>query len=158
MAYRGGGDSIYNFTGSLGVAFADHWTGPYSRLKDTPIFDAEDPTIFRSATGTYHMVVHSFLSDGKDVEAVGTAAFSHDGVDWTLPTPHTGAYGLGIKWANGSSSVAYRRERPKFVFANDGTPLYLLNGVQPCGPSDWGNECHTVNVIVPIVRNDSSSR
>ena len=118
MAYRGGWNPWH-----VGIARADSWESPFSRVSDAPAFDdiQEDPGIFRDRNGNFHILTHDFG------QPTGGHAFSKDGLSWTFAG---NAYGTKMEYDDGTSISFSRRERPQ-VLSLDGHPSYLFTGVQP---------------------------
>lgn len=109
------------------------------------------------------MLVHRFapippngsaLADG----GVGGHAYSLDGLVWHYDNLSDVAYTADLTWrANGSTTRAYRRERPQPLIGADGHLARLYNGVWPChvGAADddsrdaaIGCESFTVSTVV----------
>jgi hypothetical protein len=108
---------------STGVAFAQHFAGPYERLggaiEGIP-GSCEDAGIYESvAMGTFHIVLHC----GCDYLTVWSA----DGVAWTVsnspPIPW-----CNVTWSDGSTGELSTRQRPKWVRAKNGSVMHLLTG------------------------------
>ena len=112
-------------TMSTGVAFAEHWSGPYRRLGTGPIDmsgTCEDAGIYFSEEMA---VFRAILHCGCAYQTV----WSKDGISWVRTAPV-------IPWCNvtyqdGTSEVLRRRERPKWVMDSKGGLVALLNGVEP---------------------------
>lgn len=109
---------------STGVAFAEHWSGPYERRSGKPVKlpgNCEDAGIYRSAkTGVYRMVLHC----GCNYQAV----WSMDGLSWQAtagPQPW-----CEVSYGDGTTGKMSRRERPKWLLNDEGLPTHLITGVQ----------------------------
>lgn len=132
----------YDVASMIGAASAPHWKGPYTSHSafDGPISspqypyeENEDPFIWKNSRG-FHGLFHACTwtdSHGKTYPAAewaGRYAHSLDGLTWTFsPVP---AYNSTIVWANGTTSVFSRMERPFLVFDANNVPTHLFNGVQ----------------------------
>ncbi len=136
----------------LGVAGADHWSGPYRRLSPEPITlngkipDVEDPylwwqedhfeAIFKDMTGE---VCGCFYG--------GIHAWSWDGIHWhTAPDPL--AYTREILWDDGTKSHQGMFERPELLI-QDGTPTHLFaaTGGGKGGHADMDDSW---NMVIPL--------
>ena len=71
------------------------------------------------------MISHSF--ENKFHGAAGTKTISKDGLHWEWAGEE--AYDYTMTLTNGSEYTFYRREEPKLLMSNDGTPLALYNVV-----------------------------
>mmetsp|Transcript_71840 Transcript_71840/g.200500 ORF Transcript_71840/g.200500 Transcript_71840/m.200500 type:complete len:420 (-) Transcript_71840:172-1431(-) len=135
LYYRGDDRFHPDFDGQrhrkIGAFFAQSWTGPYHRIRDTPITPSgEDPVVFANSDGSgYHMIF-----ENKFKGIVGQHAFSVDGKFWQIVEDP--AYDLLASWDGGSSTRLQRRERPQLLLDERGEPLYLFNAVQ--GSRDRG--------------------
>ena len=111
----------------ISVAEAAHWTGPYhhttadARMK----FEGEDPTLWQSASGRWHMIFEHYTNDRT---RSGAHAWSHDGLSaWKVSDNRTWVPTTTILDA-GQSTVLQKRERYQVTFDNDGHPAFLWNG------------------------------
>ena len=92
----------------------------------TPIL-TEDPFLYMDCNGGYHAIFHNMSPN--DIQTLcGGHAYSTDGINWV----YGGAiFGNTVNFTDGTTKTYSRRERPHFVFADDGcTPIALTNGVQ----------------------------
>eukprot|EP01062_Namystynia_karyoxenos_P061551 TRINITY_DN538_c0_g4_i1.p1 TRINITY_DN538_c0_g4~~TRINITY_DN538_c0_g4_i1.p1 ORF type:complete len:404 (+),score=130.29 TRINITY_DN538_c0_g4_i1:67-1212(+) len=115
---------------STGVAFAEHWSGPYERrggkIQNLSKI-CEDAGIYRSPSmGVFRILFHCGCTYRY--------MWSLNGLDWHGTTPE-------IPWcsftfSDGTNGTVTRRERPQFVLGKDGHPTHLLNAVQPTQPTD----------------------
>jgi len=147
----------YDVASMIGQAHAPHWSGPYSSLSAfggpisapmDPYEENEDPFIWKNSRG-YHGLFHACTwtnSRGTVYPAAkwaGRYAHSVDGLEWTFsPIP---AYNSTIQWANGTTAVFSRMERPFLIFDNTGNPTHLFNGVQEY---EWDQ--YTFNLVHKI--------
>eukprot|EP01065_Artemidia_motanka_P045791 TRINITY_DN6799_c1_g2_i1.p1 TRINITY_DN6799_c1_g2~~TRINITY_DN6799_c1_g2_i1.p1 ORF type:complete len:412 (+),score=91.51 TRINITY_DN6799_c1_g2_i1:99-1238(+) len=109
---------------STGVAFADHWAGPYVRTGiklDVPA-NCEDAGIYRSpATSVFKVLFHCGCTYRY--------AWSTDGFAWNTTAGE-------VAWCDyqlvgGGSAKVSRRERPMFVLGAGGDPTHILTAVMP---------------------------
>ncbi len=107
----------------------------------------EDPDVFRLG-GRYHMVAED--NEGKMTGHArhGAHLVSVDGIQWTRHDPIL-AYDHTLRWDDGTTIEADRRERPELFNANatrkgNGQPTHLITAVQ-VGQDTW---CH-VQPIAP---------
>ncbi|KAI9158130.1 hypothetical protein HJFPF1_06120 [Paramyrothecium foliicola] len=126
--------------GNSDIYLADSYTGPYTvahRPRFTQINESlksEDPFLWRDKRGFWHMLVHHMVDIplGLKGPRVGAHLYARN---YTGPWHYnniTLAFNTTVDFTDGSTTVYYRRERPKLFFSDDGemTPLYLINGVQ----------------------------
>lgn len=114
---------------STGVAFADHWAGPYRRLSSSPLdmpSDCEDAGIYYSnAMSVFRMLLHC----GCSYQSI----WSVDGRSWSRTAPPQPW--CNVSFAPGAPAPGWellrRRERPKWVVNADGQPTHLITGVMP---------------------------
>ena len=145
----------------MGIAVADSWRGPYRKVKQ-PLFpeQGEDPYIWRSAAGYWHMLMHGCkdpYTHSKDswCFTVGTMteqgrycgrfAYSSDLKNWRFSPPP--AYNSTVTWRSGNRQAFLRRERPQIIFVR-GQPAFLITGVQPISTKRTGS--YTYTLIQPI--------
>jgi len=137
----------------LGVAGADHWSGPYRRLSPAPIdtlngisADLEDPylwwqgdhfvAIFKDMTGE---VCGSFYG--------GVHAWSPDGVTWaTAPDPL--AYTRDVCWDDGTVTHQGMFERPELLIES-GKPTHLF-AATGTGSGGHQNMSESWNMVIPL--------
>ena len=77
---------------------------------------------------------HCDVATGRGC-AVGSHAFSADGLAWTFST--TVAYNTTVTYTDGTAATLARRERPQIVFEG-GEPAYLTNGATHNAPPPSG--------------------
>ena len=117
---------------SVGVARADSWQGPYTKLFDKPILRVmnEDPYAWRSDRG-FHMLTH-----GRDDWWNTHYSFSADGLSWSSGADI--ATDPNISLTDGSIHRFTNRERPQIFFnESTGKPAILFNGVCPGEKYDY---------------------
>ena len=131
----------------ISVAAAQHWTGPYVHTTaDMGIrFLGEDPTLWQSPRGSWHMVFEHYVPDRS---RSGAHAWSPDGVSWTVSDNHT-----WVELATQLDShqiTLKKRERYQVTLSLGGNPKLLWNGA--C-LSD--GECF--NIVQPFVTQDTNT-
>lgn len=120
-----------------GVAFADHWAGPYRRLTpDAPIAlpgDCEDPGVYRDpARGIFRMVLHCGCSY--------QLMWSADGISWTKQgAERASGWCSGFNYTDGSPGKLATRQRPKWVTDATGAATHLMTGVNRPGDTGMGH-------------------
>jgi hypothetical protein len=114
---------------------AQNFSGPYNLAVEPHNSDrSEDPFLWQDKRGNWHFLVHYMIDIDLGLKGprVGAHAYArHWQGPWTFNNK-TLAYNTTVEFTDGTSTVYYRRERPKLYFSDDGemTPIYLLNGVQ----------------------------
>ena len=135
------------FTASrMHLVLASDWKDP-TTYKESPddLFPhiaangVEDPFLYRDQNGYFHAIFHN-MYPGDIQESCGGHAYSVDGIHWTFGGR---SFGNRVEFTDGSSFTFTRRERPHFVFADDGvTPIALTNGAQYGGK--YGDATYTL--------------
>lgn len=141
----------------LGVAGADHWSGPYRRLSDDPIlrhypietkrfqkFDLEDAYIWYGSDG-YHMLVKCFFAGYELVGEYegGLHAVSPDGIHWSLANPMKG-YSHFVEWDDGQTVWAVKVERVQALIEDDMmTHLFFASRCE-------GDPLRSGNIVIPL--------
>lgn len=113
--------------------------------KDTILFPqlipilTEDPYLYRDCNGGFHAIFHNMSPE--DLQTLcGGHAYSQDGVNWIYGGV---SFGNTISFTDGTNFTFSRRERPHFIFADDGcTPIALTNGAQYGGK--YGDATYTL--------------
>lgn len=117
------------------IYHADNLTAAYDLAVEPHNTDrSEDPFLWRDKRGNWHFLVHYMIDIDLGLKGprVGAHVYARDWRGpWTFNN-NTLAYNTSVDFTDGTTTVFYRRERPKLYFSDDGqmTPLYLLNGVQ----------------------------
>ncbi|KAI0448601.1 hypothetical protein F5B21DRAFT_518811 [Xylaria acuta] len=128
---------------------AANFSGPYDLVVEPHNTDrSEDPFLWQDKRGNWHFLVHYMIDIDLGLKGprVGAHAYArHWQGPWTLNN-RTLSYNTTVEFTDGTSTVYYRRERPKLYFSGDGnmTPLYLINGVQEF------NQSGSYTLIQPI--------
>jgi hypothetical protein len=141
----------------LGAARAEHWAGPWVRVRDDPIlncpqhtFLAEDPCVWADADrpAVVHLVFKDFAGAFTHAGYSGAHAVSGDeGATWSLAEPPL-AYTVTHMWEDGIKRSMHAQERAQVVLSQQGRPIGFtfgtdtaLNGsqlywsmVMPLGP------------------------
>lgn len=112
----------------LGVAYAEHYTKPFTRLSNKPIFSEaegvlEDPFIYKTDNG-YAMIAKDWK--GTYTGDVGSMVYaqSTDGLHWKVSK--TPACGREITWDNGKKQTMGNMDRPFILFdGNEATHLFV---------------------------------
>lgn len=116
----------------ISVAEAAHWTGPYHHTTaDAGMkFEGEDPTMWQSARGEWHMVFEHYTQDRS---RSGAHAWSKDGLStWTVSNDSTWV-ATKTSIDGGKSTALQKRERYQVTFGSDGHPALLWNGAMLAG-------------------------
>uniref|UniRef100_A0A7S2WTF9 EGF-like domain-containing protein n=1 Tax=Mucochytrium quahogii TaxID=96639 RepID=A0A7S2WTF9_9STRA len=123
LAYR------YNIGGEhIGFAKGPSVHGPFTHYANLSI-PGEDPFIWMSKRGTFHMLFH--VEDSRAYSsAPGLHAFSKDGLSWKVSNATQGAYSTTIHFRDGTQKRYYRRERPELVFNAHGDPVHFFSAAQ----------------------------
>ncbi|MEI6890960.1 MAG: glycoside hydrolase family protein [Pontiella sp.] len=136
----------------LGVATAPHYTGPYTVVKDEPIFSetrfgvVEDPYLWLDDDG-YHMLAKDMRGKLVNQSHCGFLAHSENGLDWTLDE-HPLAYTKEIRWDDGKTVEMGQLERVQGLI-EDGVLTHLSYAVMD-GPGGFSNGSNTWAIVVPL--------
>jgi len=131
------------------VATADAFNGTYKIVsKDLFPFRVEDPDLY-FAHGRYHMIAEDNAGGLTGAVRHGAHLISTDGHQWT-PADPVKVYDHTLRWTDGTSTHAERRERPELFNANakrkgNGDPTHLLTAVLVDGHT-W---CHIQPIAPP---------
>ena len=91
------------------------------------------PFLWKDERGHWHMIMHNMGGKQNDLNAsdpglhTGAHAFSRDGVTWHRSG--TAPYTSFVSFADGSSKIMKRRERPQLLLSTSGQPRYFSSGV-----------------------------
>lgn len=107
----------------LGAAWADHYTKPFRRLTDEPLFNTaqgvvEDPFIWRKTDGTYSMIAKDWAGTYTGEVGEGVYAHSIDGVKWEIESGLR-SFSRNILWDDGTVCVMGNMDRPFLLFDED---------------------------------------
>ncbi|MEG1569451.1 MAG: glycosyl hydrolase family 43, partial [Oscillospiraceae bacterium] len=120
------GDMFGDMT--IGVAYAEHYTKPFVRLSNEPIFSLadgilEDPFIWRTDDG-YAMIAKDWK--GSYTGEVGAVAYAHskNGIDWQINKER--AFGRDVQWSDGKTRTMGNMDRPFILFdGEEATHLFV---------------------------------
>ena len=137
----------------LGIAHADHYAGPYHRLRDNPILSfgqagdhVEDPYIWRSG-GRFDMIMKDMNGGICGEKNGGIRATSNNGIDWHICDPPL-AYSRTIHWEDGTSTTQGCLERPQLLIQN-GQPTHAFFATAD-GPGAYTRATRTWNMVIPL--------
>jgi hypothetical protein len=137
----------------IGVASAQHWKGPYSRVRDDPIFPCsngsfnfEDPSIwYDQESNTVHMLIKDFHGTVTHAGYSGAHAYStDDGLTWQFTDPPL-AYETVNMWSDGKTRKQSRMERPEVLLDESGhvSHVFFATDTGLEGPDWW-------NMVIPV--------
>lgn len=135
------------------IATADAFDGRYEiAARNLFPFKIEDPDLF-FCDGWYHMVVEDNAGSLTGHVRHGGHLVSLDGLRWQ-PADPVRIYDHTLRWTDGTTAEADRRERPELFNAEadrkgNGPPTHLLTAVQ-VGDDTW---CH-IQPIAPATASD----
>jgi hypothetical protein len=137
MVYKSSNPAGANTTQTqvcLGAARAEHWAGPWVRVRSDPIlpcpqhsFLAEDPTLWVDAArpGVAHLVFKDFTGALTHAGYSGAHAVSGDeGATWALAQPPL-AYSTTHAWEDGLTRAMHAQERAQVILSPQGAPLAM---------------------------------
>ena len=131
------------------IATADAFNGTYEiSARNLFSFKVEDPDLF-FCDGSYHMVAEDNAGGLTGAVRHGAHLISTDGLQWQ-PADPVRVYDHTLRWTDGTTTEADRRERPELFNANaerkgNGPPTHLLTGVLVDGHT-W---CHIQPIAPP---------
>ena len=105
---------------------------------------AEDPWLFKNELG-YHIVFHQY---NQSDTVTGGHLFSPDARSWSACTE--AAWDVSMRYANGTSKRVDHRERPTLLTAEDGTPEWLITGVEVGSKSGSFPNCWSETALTKI--------
>ena len=136
-----------------GGAAAQHWTGPYDRLSNEPIFSFDDPkATYEDAfvwydSWCYQMIFNDLGGTITGEHHGGAHATSDDGIHWTI-SKEPKAYSRTIRWDDGTTTTRGHFERPQLLI-QDGVPTHLFAATTIDDQPFW-KSAHTYNMVVPL--------
>jgi hypothetical protein len=148
----------------LGVAGTDHYTQPFERLVDGPIFQfdgeghlrdryskhVEDPYIWWNGN-RYELVMKDMNGNICGVRGGGIHATSEDGIQWTISDPPL-AYTKDIALAGGDTLRASAVERPQLL-VQDGVPINLFLAIgtkENAARGGYHSLSRSWNICIPL--------
>lgn len=139
----------------LGAAWADHWSGPYKRLTDKPLFSdggvVEDPFIWRKTNG-YAMIAKDW--NGQYTGAVGNGMYaeSEDGVSWKI---HEGvSFTRDVLWDDDQVRTMGNMDRPFLLFDGD-QATHMFVATNDGSDVDFVTMNHSWNACIPLKNKNS---
>lgn len=140
----------------IGLAGASHWSAPFHRLAEEPVFHfenghVEDPFLWHD-DGGFHCLAKDMTGEISGEVHAGVWLDSPDALEWSVRGK---AYSRNLLWDDGSLQKMGSFERPCLLMEN-GRPavLYAATGGGPGG----FNRCPTTwNVAVPVAPHSHSS-
>lgn len=148
--YQSGNEMYSNM--KLGAAFAPHWSGPYERLSDEPLFDEsgilEDPFIWKTKEG-YAMIAKDWKGTYTGNVGDGVYAKSLDGVHWDI---HPGtSFTRNVPWEDGVVRQMGNMDRPFLLFDETGEATHLFVATNDGGDVDFLTMKHSWNACIPLL-------
>ena len=139
-----------------GIAYAEHYTGPYRRLRDSPIFDfgenehVEDAYIWHDGQ-RFNLIMKDMRGGICGEKHAGIHATSDDAITWTVSDPPL-AYSTRVRWDDGSVTTQGHLERPQLLFDNPdhpGEPTHIFFAT--CNDErGWDHATKFWNMCVPL--------
>jgi len=132
------------------VAVVNDWrAGPYARnptgtLPNVPDVWYEDPFLWQSPppAARWRQLVHQYpVANGRPAPQFATGGYGDNGdagdvfAPWTFGGTADPAYTNNVTYADGSTQTLRRRERPKLLFAADGTAWLYTAAQSPLNAS-----------------------
>lgn len=138
----------------LGAAWAGHWSGPFRRLADRPLFEGdgtegivEDPFVWKTAGG-YAMIAKDW--DGAYTGDAGSAVYarSTNGVDWKVsPEP---AFSRDVLWDDGVTRRMGNLDRPFLLFDEAGNATHLFAATNDGSEAGFKTMTRSWNLCIPL--------
>jgi hypothetical protein len=146
-------DGAYGGPFHLGLAHAPHWTAPFRRVQEGPIFDwgsadkhVEDPYLWHDGE-RFHIIMKDMTGALCGEKHAGIHASSLDCRRWILSDPPK-AYSRAVRWDDGVVRTMGSFERPQLLI-QDGVPTHLYAATAD-GPGEFTNASTTWNLVVPL--------
>jgi hypothetical protein len=139
-------------TMKLGVAYADHYSRPFVRLRNTPIFSLEDgvledPFIWKTGDG-YRMIAKDWGGTYTKEKGDGIFAASLDGMDWKIKEGAT-AFTHDIPLSDGGSRHLGNMDRPWIYFEGNRMKALFVATNDGYGDS-FGTLTESWNACIPL--------
>lgn len=151
---------LYYRSRGIGLAGAEHWSGPYKRdISQTPVIQTadkndkkvEDPYIWWN--GKYlEMLAKDITGKITGEIKAGAHLYSFDGLQW-LPHQNPKGYSRAIFWDDGTSTEQGCLERPFLLFDDNGNATHLFAATGD-GPGDFRNAENTWNMVIPLKKSE----
>ncbi|WP_216624612.1 glycoside hydrolase family protein [Paenibacillus foliorum] len=160
LVYKSTGDQLDRLR--LGIAKADHYRGPYVRLREEPIFQfdemgdhVEDPYIWFH-DGRFQLIMKDMEGGICGEMHAGIHATSSDGVHWEVSNPPM-AYSRRVQWDDHTETVQGSLERPQLLI-QDGIPTHFYAATANCGGVyDLDNPAtKTWTIAIPLMQSHDS--
>ncbi|MDD3430396.1 MAG: glycoside hydrolase family protein, partial [Oscillospiraceae bacterium] len=149
--YTAAGDMFSEM--KLGVAYAEHYTKPFYRLSNKPLFDTEkgiveDPFIWRKSDGTYAMIAKDWAGTYTGEVGEGVYADSADGIHWNI---HQGVCGFtrDVLWQDGKVRTMGNMDRPFLLFDKD-EATHLFVATNNGGEAGFATLTKSWNACIPL--------
>ena len=137
----------------VGVVQAEHFGGPYSRLKDDPVFrfddtgdHVEDPYIWHSE-GHLELIMKDMNGGICGEPNGGIHATSENGTDWQISKPAL-AYSRTVTWDDGTTTTQGCLERAQLLI-QDSEPTHVFFATAD-GPGSYTRATRTWNMVIPL--------
>jgi hypothetical protein len=137
----------------IGLAVADHWSGPYRQAGDEPVFrfddpaqHIEDPYLWREG-GRFHAIMKDMEGGICGERHAGIYATSDDCTRWAVQGK---AYSRQVRWDDGTTTTQGSFERPQLLI-EEGVPTHLFAATGD-GPGGFWNASTLWNMCVPLRR------
>ncbi|MBN2088354.1 glycoside hydrolase family protein [candidate division KSB1 bacterium] len=137
----------------LGIAKASHFSKPFLRISDIPIFQfdnkhfCEDPFIWWNGKN-FEVIMKDMTGKITGEFHAGVHATSTDGINWVISNPAK-AYSRTIHWEDGRTTTQGSFERPQLLFNDRGIPTHLFTATGD-GPGGFQNALNTWCMVVPL--------
>ncbi|WP_218061021.1 glycoside hydrolase family protein [Bacillus sp. FJAT-26390] len=140
---------------TIGVAEAEHWSGPYKVMSEDPVFPPaefhiEDPFIWQTEEG-YSLIAKDMDGTLGGEKHGGIQASSKDGLQWAL-SEQPQAYSRTVRWDDGTVQTMGSMERPFLLFQN-GKPTHLFAAAAD-GPGGFQKASQTWNMVIPLAESE----
>lgn len=144
-----GGDMFGDMT--LGVAFAEHYTKPFTRLSNEPIFSMEngileDPFVWRTDTG-YAMIAKDWKGSYTNEVGAVVYASSENGVHWNVHPKR--AFGREVPWNDGKTRTMGNMDRPFILFDNQ-RATHLFVATNDGSEAGFATMTRSWNACIPL--------
>lgn len=137
----------------LGVMSAPHYSGPYTRLTDVPLFDGDDatggvlhPFIWYTKEG-YAMIAKDWKGTYTGDTGSMVYAKSPDGVHWEIDSRP--ACSRNILWSDGVRRTMGNMDRPFLLFDND-EATHLFVATNDGSEAGFATMTRSWNACIPL--------
>lgn len=136
----------------LGAAWTDHYSRPFTRLTNEPIFSQkegtlEDPFIWKTGKG-YAMIAKDW--GGTYTGDVGSAVYaqSTDGIHWHVCSDHP-AFTRDVLWEDGIIRRMGNMDRPFLLFESD-QATHLFVATNDGSEAGFATMTRSFNACIPL--------